>query len=103
MEQKKRIAIEKDLIFTYDPESDEFQRAYEGYKAIIDSTASIDDMLENVGYMVAKYGQDQYIEGVGRISVNQKCSEPDDWCGIDVEHEFDLNGMVDYEVSSWDC
>lgn len=101
--KQKTISIEKELIFTYDPKSDEFQRAFEGYKAIIDPTASIDDMLENVGYMIAKYGEDQYIEGVGRISVNQKCSEPDDWCGIDVDDDFDINGAVDYEISLYDC
>lgn len=101
--KQKTVSIEKDLIFTYDPESEEFKRAYEGYKAIIDSTATIDDMIDNIGYMVAKYGKDDYIEGVGRISVNHQCSEPDDWCGIDVDNDFDINGMVDYEVSSSDC
>ena len=39
--KQKTVSIEKELVFTFDPESEEFKRAYEGYKAIIDPTATI--------------------------------------------------------------
>lgn len=54
----------------YDEGSPEFQEALEGYRECINSDADAKDMVKAAVWHIAKYGNNNMIEGIGYVKYN---------------------------------
>ncbi len=102
---KIKVTVEAEIVVEFDETSEEFKALFEGYKESIDSTANYEDFSESIANMVARYGTDEFVEGVGYPKVNgQKHKtyipnfEEHD-CPVNIICEDDINGKIQFDVS----
>lgn len=103
---KIKVTLETELVVEFDENSKDFKELFECYKkAICDSTH--EEFAENVCNMIARYGVDEFIEGVGNVRVNGEKQKDYFAKGgvkeidnpVNVIGEFDLNDKCDFEIS----
>jgi hypothetical protein len=86
---------------SYDEESEEFKAALERYNENIWKEGNSKDMLTYIAYNVAQYGAEEFIDGVGFVTINERerhIPEGEDWCGVDVDIE-DIDDVLETEIN----
>ncbi len=101
---KINVSIEAEIEVEFDETSEEFKELFDGYKESIDSDADYTSFAESVANMAARYGTDEFIEGVGYPRVNgekhktylPQFEEHD--CPVNLICEDDVNGKIQFDA-----
>ena len=100
---KMRVSLEADIIVEFDETSEEFKNLFEEYKASIDSSADYESFAENIASLAARYGTDEFVEGVGYPRINgrkqktygKEVVEHD--CPVNmICEDMDINGKIEF-------
>jgi 5'-deoxynucleotidase YfbR-like HD superfamily hydrolase len=104
---KIKVTVEAEIQVEFDETSEEFQALFQEYKESIDSTAEYMDFAESIANMAARYGTDEFVEGVGYPRVNgvkhktyhfkeNRVEEHD--CPVNLICEDDVNGKIQFDA-----
>jgi len=86
MQQTRSIALEYFITVTYDEKSEQFQKALEGFREVVNSGADAEDMLKNIAVsLIRRRDYKNMIEGVGYVKHNGRCEDETLWCGVEVD------------------
>lgn len=105
--KKFKVTVQKEIIVEFDENSQDFKDLFEGYKEIIDSDADYESLAESVANQVARYGIDDFIEGVGYVLKKGKkqhvfhegeYTQQEGY--INVITDTDINNVVEFEIYS---
>ena len=104
---KIHVTLETTLTVEFDEESPEFKELFEQYTTSIENIDH-EGFAENVCNHVARYGANDFIEGVGLVRVNGEkqvdyimYDEPREVdCPVNVKGDFDLNSKCDFEITN---
>lgn len=104
---KISVKVEQEIIVEFDEHSEDFKALWAGYKEHFDSDADFESFAESIASMIARYGTQEMIEGVGFVKLNGENQriyhngEYKEQNGIiNIEVETDLNRMVDFDVEA---
>lgn len=92
---KTIVKISGEVELEYDKNSPEFKEALEGYREVIDSRGTADDVLKQVAYYITRFGTEELVEGVGYIGYNGKIPTEEPYSGIMVSLGYD---EFEYEI-----
>lgn len=100
------VTLEKEITVEFDENSKEFIELWENYRAYFDHTADYESFSENIAHQVARYGVNEFIEGVGFLKHNGKNQNiffegkyEEQEGHVNVEVDTDINKMVDFDIT----
>ncbi len=95
---KITVTVEADIEVEFDENSAAFKEMFEGYKELIDPNADYETLTENIISLVARYGLDEFIEGVGYPKSNGEKHRT--YIGGVVEHDCPINIICDTDINN---
>lgn len=94
------VEVSATISMKYNPESEEFKDSLKSYRDAIEDGASEEDMLRHIAWYITAFGTENMIEGIGYVSVDgEKKSDPEDWCGVDIENCLNINDTPDFQTA----
>lgn len=104
--KRYKVTVEAEITVEFDENSEEFKQLWDNYHEFIDSDADYEELANSIASMVARYGVDSAIEGIGylkyegenqRAWVHGKYEEQPGY--INVLVDTDINKQVDFDVT----
>lgn len=105
--KKFTVTVEKEFTIEFDETSKEFQELWESYVQNFDKDAEYSDFVETIASHIARYGINEFIEGIGFVKDNGENQtlfhngkyEEQESC-VNVCVETDINDKVSFEIST---
>lgn len=103
---KIQVTIEAEVVIEFDENSEEFKEIFDGYNSAI-CECDYEEFAGNIASIIARYGADEFIEGVGRLKINgnkqidyfsRKGIVPID-NPVNIIADTDLNDKIDFQIS----
>lgn len=105
--KKFTVTVQQEITIDFEESNEDFLKVFNGYKAYIDPDADFESFAQNIALSVARYGKDDFIEGVGLLSY--RGNKPLDYSAskgsegvVNIDVDVDINGMVDYYVNGFE-
>ena len=67
---KKVVEIQKTVEISVDIPDDEIDNVLQGFKGVIYSNATLDDVMKHIASTVMEMGCDYFVEGIGNVSID---------------------------------